>query len=178
MNIKNSIALIGFMATGKTTIGKLLAKQLEMDFIETDELIIQETEKTIPEIFRDEGEKKFRAYEIKACKEASKKKRTVISCGGGVVLNNRNISNLKQNCIIVLLEASTDEIHRRIIKDTKEIRPLINKNNPKKVIHTILTNRQPLYKQAADIRIYTTNKNPEIIVGEIIEKIKNFQKNM
>ena len=80
---KNSIALIGFMATGKTTVGKALAEYLgeSFTFIETDQMIVEMTGKLIPTIFSEEGESKFREYEAIACRNASKLKKTVISCG-------------------------------------------------------------------------------------------------
>jgi len=167
---KDSIALIGFMGTGKTTIGKALIKQLGNDykFIETDEIIVKESGKSIPKIFEEEGEQKFREYEISACIKASKLKKTIISCGGGVVLNNINIDNLKKNCIIVLLKATPEEIYKRVMKDGKETRPILNKKDPKKEIEKVLGLRNPFYEAAAEIIIDTTNKEIDDIVIEIV----------
>ena len=167
---KDSIALIGFMATGKTTIGKALVESLgeEYEFIETDQLIIQETGKTIPRIFSEEGEEKFREYEIDICEKLSKFKKVVISCGGGVILNKINVENLKKNCHIVLLKATLKEIYTRIIKNGKALRPLIDKKDSKKEIKKILTFRKPYYKEAAEIVIDTTDKQIENIVREIL----------
>ena len=172
--IKDSIALIGFMATGKTLIGKELARCLgnTYQFIETDQMVIQMAGKSINQIFREDGEQKFREYEIKACKNVSKLKKAIISCGGGIVLNKKNIKNLKRNCLLILLTASTDEICYRIMKNGKEKRPLINKDNLKREIESILHYREPYYKIAADIIIDTTNRNKEEIVDEIITKTK------
>ena len=171
---KDSIALIGFMATGKTTIGKALMKQLGNDykFIETDEIIVKKSGKSIPMIFEEEGEQKFREYEISACIKASKLKKTIISCGGGIVLNNINIDNLKKNCIIVLLKATPEEIYKRVMKDRKETRPILNKKDPKKEIEKVLCLRKPFYEAAAEIIIDTTNKKISNIVKEIIIKTK------
>ncbi|MFX0080332.1 MAG: shikimate kinase [Candidatus Hodarchaeota archaeon] len=170
--IKNCIALIGFMATGKTTIGKYLAEYLgdAYKFIETDQIIIEMTGKSIPEIFSEEGEKKFREYEIEACKKVSNLTKVIVSCGGGVVLNKTNIENLKKNCHIVLLEATIEEIYKRAMKDGKETRPVINKQDPKKEIEDVLNYRKSYYKDAAEIIIETTGKNIEMIVGEIVSK--------
>jgi len=169
---KVSIALIGFMATGKTSVGKALVKKLgdDYNFIETDEIIIKETGKSIPKIFEEEGEQKFREYETLACLKASKLKRTVISCGGGVVLNKINIDNLKENCFIVLLKATPEEIYKRIMKDGKESRPVINTQDPKTEIEKVLNFRNPFYEAAAEIIIDTTNKKINNIVREIIIK--------
>ncbi|MFX1397582.1 MAG: shikimate kinase [Promethearchaeota archaeon] len=169
---KDSIALIGFMATGKTTIGKLLAEKLgkEYRFVETDQFIINDAGKTIPQIFSDDGEIRFREYEIIACKKASELTKVVVSCGGGVVLNKINIDYLKRNCHIVLLKASSEEIFKRAMKDGKESRPVIDKEEPNLEIETVLSFRKPFYDAAAEIVIDTTDKSIESIVAEILNK--------
>lgn len=169
---KNSIALIGFMATGKTTIGKSLAIYLgeEYKFIETDQLIIQKTGKSISSIFTEEGEEKFREYENEVCEKVSKFNKVVISCGGGGVLNKKNVERLKKNCHIVLLRASPKEIYERIIKNGKTSRPVINIKDSKREIKEILKFRKPFYKEAAEIVIDTTEKKIQNIVREIAIK--------
>jgi shikimate kinase len=176
---KDSIALIGFMATGKTTVGKALAKHLgnEFEFLETDELVIKLAGKPIPEIFSEDGEVLFRRYEIEACRSVSKQSKIVISCGGGIVLNQINIENLKRNCHIVLLEASIEEIYKRIVKDGKGSRPVINTGKPMEDIKKVLAYRQPLYNSAAEIVIDTTGKSVNEIVSLILIKMKEINKN-
>lgn len=171
---KDSIALIGFMATGKTSVGKALAEHLGKDyvFIETDQIIVEDAGKSIPKIFAEEGENKFREYEIEACKKASKFKKAIISCGGGIVLNMVNVENLKQNCHIVLLKASSEEIYKRAMKAGKEKRPVIDKENPKAEIEKLLKYREPFYYESAEIIIDTTGKKIKDIVKEIVEKTK------
>jgi shikimate kinase len=160
------------MATGKTTVGKALVDYLgcPYSFIETDQIIIENVGKDIPMIFAEEGEKKFREYEISACKQVSLLNNAVISCGGGVVLNKVNIENLKKNCHIILLKASTQEIYTRAMKDGKETRPIINKEDPKSEIEDVLKFRNPLYDRAADFAIETTGKKINDIVSEIVKK--------
>lgn len=169
---KNSIALIGFMGTGKTEIGKALVAYLggEYKFIETDQIIIEHFGKSIPRIFAEEGEYKFREYETIACEKISRLNRVVISCGGGVILKEENINLLKQNCNIVLLKATPEEIYKRIMKNGKNTRPLINKEDPKAEIETIYNFRKRYYKKFADITIDTTGKPINDIVQEIITK--------
>ncbi|MFW9950022.1 MAG: shikimate kinase [Candidatus Thorarchaeota archaeon] len=178
---KDSIALIGFMATGKTVIGKALVRQLgnEFKFLETDEIVIKLAGKSIPKIFSEDGEAVFRHYEIEACRKVSKLSKVVISCGGGVVLNLINIENLKKNCYLVLLNASIEEICKRIKKDGIHTRPMINTTEPFEEIRKILAFRQPLYDStAADIVIDTTGKSENEIVSLILAKIKGFKKGL
>jgi len=174
---KDSIALIGFMATGKTIIGKELVKQLGDDyqFIETDQMVVKMAGKSITRIFNEEGELIFRRYETDACKKVSELKKAIISCGGGVILNEANIRNLKKNCNIILLTASLNEIYNRIMRNGKKKRPLVNKENPKKEIENIMQYREPFYRAAADFTINTTNKEIIEIVHEIITKTKLYE---
>jgi shikimate kinase len=169
---KDSIALLGFMATGKTTVSRALVKRLgnNYKFIEMDQLIIQKTGKSIPEIFAEDGEDKFREYEISVCEEVSRLEKVVISCGGGVVINPENIENLRKNCHIILLTASIEEIYKRIIKDGKQSRPLIEKEDSLEEMKNILIDRQPLYKSAADFVVDTTEKK----INEIVDMILIF----
>jgi shikimate kinase len=176
--MKDSIALIGFMATGKSTIGKKLAEELGENyrFIETDQIIIKDAGKSIPEIFTKDGEIRFREYEIAACKKASKLEKVIISCGGGVVLNKINIDYLQQNCHIILLTASLEEIYNRALKDGTEKRPVIDKKNPKQKIKEILNFRNPFYEAAAEYICDTTGKSIDEIVTIILKKT-NLRKN-
>jgi shikimate kinase len=171
---KDSIALIGFMATGKSVVGKALTKRLgkDFEFLETDDIIIKLAGKSIPEIFSENGEAVFRHYEIEACKKISKKSKVVVSCGGGVVLNQINIDNLRKNCYIVLLNASIQEIYKRILKDGIKNRPLIDTTSPLDEIKKILEYRQSLYDSAADFRIETTGKSIKRTVENIKDKLK------
>lgn len=170
--VHDSIALIGFMATGKSTVGKKLAKKLGKDykFVETDYIVKNLANKTIPKIFSEDGEIKFREYEIEACKRVSNYNKVIISCGGGVVLNKINIDYLKLNSMIVLLKASPDIIYERATKEGKEKRPVIDKQNVREVIRKISEFRKPFYKAAADITVDTSNKTIDTIVKEIIGK--------
>ncbi len=171
---KSSIALIGFMGVGKTTIGTLLVKKLggEYQFIEMDQLIEQMAGKSIPEIFSQNGEDSFRKLEIKVCQKVSTFKKFVISCGGGSVLNKINVENLKKSCIFILLETSIETIVNRILKEGIQIRPVIDKEDPINDIKNLYHLRNPLYRSVADIIIDAENKDKSIIVDEIIEKLK------
>ena len=172
--IKDSIALIGFMATGKSTVGKALRDRLGNDykFIETDQIIIEISGKSIPRIFEEDGEAKFREYEIEACKKAARLSKSIISCGGGVVLNETNIEILKQSCQIVLLTATPEVIYNRAMREGKENRPVINKKDPFKEIKKVMRYREIYYNSSAEIIIDTTEKSIKTIVEEILLQTK------
>ena len=173
---KHSIALIGFMATGKSTVGKALKHRLGRDygFIETDQIIIDIAGKSIPKIFTEDGEARFRDYEAEACKKAARLSKSIISCGGGVVLNETNIEIFKQSCYIVLLTATPEVIYSRAMSEGKKNRPVINKKYPFKEIEKVLRYRESYYKSSAEIIIDTTEKSIERIIEEILMQTKLF----
>jgi len=172
--LKESIALIGFMATGKSVVGKALKEHLgeNYTFIETDLLIVKMAGKSIPKIFSEDGEALFREYEREACKKATRTRKAIISCGGGVVLNEVNIETLKQRCHMVLLTATPEVIYNRAISEGKKNRPIINKEEPFKEIEKLLRYRESYYKSSTEIIIDTTEKSVERIVEEILTQTK------
>lgn len=169
--MKTSIALIGFMGTGKTAVGKALAEKLGKGFVELDPLIEQKAEKTIPEIFKQDGEIAFRELEMEVTKEVSRGKNLVIACGGGVVLNKINIDRLRKESIIVYLSASPRVILKRTSNDAEE-RPLLEVANPTLTIRELLRFRKPFYERAADITINTSKLDIDTVVEQIISKVK------
>ncbi|MCL0091250.1 shikimate kinase [Dehalococcoidales bacterium] len=169
--MKTSIALIGFMGTGKTAVGKIVAEKLGKEFIELDLLIEQRAGKTIAEVFQQDGEIAFRELEIEVTKEVSEKKNVVIACGGGLVLNKINIDRLSKECLIVYLTASPGVILKRISSEENE-RPLLKTANKALVVRELLRWRKPFYEQAADIKINTSKLDINSIAEQIIEKVK------
>lgn len=172
--MKTSIALIGFMGTGKTVVGKLLAKKLGKDFIELDAEITKKAGKSIPDIFRADGEIHFRELEIAVTKKNAVKKNTVIACGGGIVLNTINIFRLKQECVIVCLTASPEAILERT-SGAKGGRPLLNVPDREKQIREMLEYRQPFYERAADITIDTSKTDIPGVVQKITEALSDYE---
>ncbi len=168
--MKSNLALIGFMGTGKSTVGKVLAEKLNKQYIELDSVIENKAGKSISKIFRDEGEIAFREMEIAAVKEISGKKNQVIACGGGIILNRINIERLRPDSIIVLLRASPSVILKRV--STTDDRPLLNSADKLKNIRNLLKQRGPLYKTASDFEIDTSRLSVESVVNEIIGKIE------
>jgi shikimate kinase len=172
--MKTSVALIGFMGTGKTAVGRALAKKLGKCFIELDPLIEQKAGKTIPEIFREDGEIAFRELEIIVTKEAVVKKDSVIACGGGVVLNKINIDRLKKEAVIVYLTASPKVILKRTSHDDEE-RPLLKVADPTQTIRELSRFRKPFYERAADISINTSKLSIDSVVAQIITRLKEYE---
>ena len=169
--MKTSIALIGFMGTGKTVVGKALAEKLGKEFIELDALIERKAGKTIPEIFQQDGEIAFRELEIEAAGDVSEKKNAIIACGGGVVLNKINIDRLKQESVIVYLTASPEAILKRTSFDKNE-RPLLEAADKASEVRRLLQFRKPFYERAAEITIDTSKLDVNSVVERIIEKVK------
>ena len=169
--MKTSIALIGFMGTGKTVVGKALAEKLGKEFIELDALIERKAGKTIPEIFQQDGEIAFRELEIEAAKEVSQKRNVIIACGGGIVLNKINIDRLKKESLIVYLTASPEVILRRTSSDRNE-RPLLEATDKASEVRRLLQFRKPFYERAAGITIDTSKLDIDSVAARIIEKVK------
>jgi shikimate kinase len=172
--MKTSIALIGFMGTGKTAVGKLLAEKLGKGFIEMDAMIEKKAGKPIPDIFRDEGEIAFRELEINVTREVAGRNNAVIACGGGIVLNKINIDRLGKECVIVCLAASLAVILKRTSTD-KDGRPLLAVNDRTRQVKELMAFRRPYYERSADITVNTSRLTPSTIVRKIIEKVKEHE---
>ena len=161
-----NIVLVGFMGTGKSVTGKHIAKQLNMRFISTDDIIKKREKRPITEIFEKSGEPYFRKIETQAVKEASELENSVIAAGGGAVLNEENILNLKKKGIIVCLNATPEIIYERTKK--YKSRPLLNVDNPVLKIKEMLEYRKPFYAKA-DHQIDTSGKTVRQVAKEIVK---------
>ena len=171
-----NIVLTGFMGTGKTTVGQLLAEELHRQFFDTDQIIEEKLGASIKEIFKKIGEPKFREFETETIALISNLEDSVISCGGGVVVNPVNVTNLRRNGIIVNLYASPEHIFKRLYE--YDTRPLIKQMlNPFDGIKKLLAQRQKAYQQC-DFAINTDNISPENVVKQILsnKKIKDILK--
>ena len=172
-----NVVLIGFRGTGKSTVGRLLAKRLERNFIDSDKYIESSTGKTIKRIFENDGEEGFRKIEAGTIAKLSKVDNTVISAGGGVVLEKNNVRSLKENGFLILLEATPEIIHNRISQDEKttQQRPSLTDRKPLDEIKHLIEQREHAYKNAADYTINTSYISCEDIVNEIITIVNNPQ---
>ncbi len=149
-----NLVLVGFMGTGKSTVGRLIAKRLGLKFVDTDQEIEQVTGITIKSIFKRHGEIRFRSEEKAAVRRVSQQDNQVIATGGGVVLDAENMEMLKQNGIIVCLKADPEIIYQRV--GLKKNRPLLQTEDPLTTIKSLLTERRPFYEQA-DVTVNTSN---------------------
>jgi len=165
-----NIVITGFMCTGKTSVGKLLAEKLGYQFVDTDDLIEQRVGMKISDIFAVYGEPYFRDVETEVVKEVAKKDKFIISTGGGVVLRKVNMDELRKNGIIVNLTAKPETIYNRL-KNQPGVRPLLNKPDPMNEIIKLLSQREEYYKNC-DLRIETDNFTVEQIVQQILDYIK------
>jgi shikimate kinase len=168
-----NIVLTGFMGSGKSTVGKILAHRLKMEFFDTDTILEEDNELTINEMFERYGEKTFREMERAAVRLVSTFDNAVISTGGGVPLDAQNIKELKKNGIIIYLSAGAQEILNRVKHN--DCRPLIKKMlNPLGEIKQMLESRKAAY-QNCDFMVNTEGISAEA-VAEIILSNEQFSK--
>lgn len=163
-----NIVLIGFMGSGKSSVGKRLSSLLEMDLIDTDFVIEKRMEMTIREIFSTMGEKEFRRLEREIIIGLQDTKNSIISCGGGIVLDPENVESLKKGGRIIWLDASPEEIYNRLLGDKS--RPLLSDLSLED-IRALWEKRLPLYEAASHMKIRTDGKT----VDEIVEEILKYQ---
>ncbi|MDR3112071.1 MAG: shikimate kinase [Elusimicrobiota bacterium] len=161
--------LTGFMGTGKTKTGQIIADKLKFQFIDTDSLVESKVKLSIGEIFENLGEKFFRELESEIIKDMSQKDRLVISCGGGAVLDFQNIKNLHKNGVIINLKATSETIFERLKDDNT--RPLLKCQNPLEKIKELLSVRKLAYENC-DLSFSTDFLTEAETAEIIIEKIK------
>jgi|TARA_B100001079_G_C16227235_1_gene432996 shikimate kinase len=165
----NNIFLIGLMGSGKTSIGKILAKNLKKNFLDIDNEIINKMNLTISEIFEKYGEIKFREMESEILHSLTIDKNAVISTGGGIILNKKNISKMKEIGVIVHLDIDIKaQIFR--VKNIKN-RPLLDGKGLQDKLKKMKIERDKIYKEISDITIITTKKSRSKILTEIENKL-------
>jgi shikimate kinase len=165
----NNIIFIGFMATGKSTIGRKIAKILGLDFLDTDQEIEALLELPISRIFKKHGEIRFRSEERLMVNKLTKRENCVISTGGGTVLDPVNVEKLKHQNLVICLKADPEIIYKRIRR--KNNRPIVSKRKSLEDIIELIESRNTYY-QIADLYIDTSN----VEEGQVIEMILNFIK--
>lgn len=167
----NHIILIGYMGCGKTTLGKKLSFRKKLALLDTDKMIEQKQQKTVSEIFDEDGEAAFRSMETECLREIREySDRYIISVGGGLPLKEENRRLLKELGCVFYLRARPDTIYKRLKKDTT--RPLLRGDNPAARIKEMMEARGPFYEEAADVIVDVDEKGFEAIIEEILKGMK------
>lgn len=161
-----NIFFVGLMGAGKTTVGKHLAKSLEMDFYDTDQEIEKRTGVRIPTIFEMEGEAGFRKREVLMIDELTQMPNIVLATGGGAVLNAENRQHLATRGTVIYLRASVQDLYLRTRFDRN--RPLLQNTNAQAKLEQLFSERDPLYREVAH-HIVDTGNQP---VANIVQKIE------
>lgn len=165
--MEKNVVLIGFMGSGKTSVGKKLSIDLKREFIDMDDFIVNKEGMSINDIFEKKGESYFRGLEKELCVRFSEPKSKIIATGGGVIKNDDNVANLKKGGIVVYLKSSPKQIAYNLRYDNS--RPLLAGGNKEKKIALLMAEREPTYNKCADVIIDVSNLN----IDETIEKIKD-----
>jgi len=162
-----NIYLIGLMGAGKTTIGRQLAGALQLPFYDSDKAIEESTGVDIPTIFEYEGEEGFRNREQNMLASLVEIDGIVLATGGGSILREKNRTLLKKHGFVVYLQCSVEHIMQRTRRDTQ--RPLLNTEDPRKRIETLLAERESLYLEVADFIIDTGEIQSKMVVKNILD---------
>ncbi len=165
-----SIALIGMMGAGKSSVGRLLKRRTGLAVFDTDALVAAKLGLSIPAIFEKLGEPAFREAETEVLRGLTIKKPAIIVAGGGVILREENIQQLKSLAMVVWLEADAETLFERASR--RGNRPLLRGENPRVTFTKLLQTRQPLYEGAADLRIETTALTHDEVVDRILNEVE------
>ena len=161
--------MVGMMGAGKTTVGKLLARQTGKEFIDSDEEIQRRTGVTIPHIFDVEGESGFRQREAAVIRELVKRDNIILATGGGAILSGQNRDELACNGIVVYLKSSIHDLWLRTRHDRN--RPLLQTADPRAKLGELFEQRDPLYTQAADLIVHTGKQSAASLVLKLQQEI-------
>lgn len=164
-----NIVLIGLSGCGKSTVGALAAKKLQMPFVDMDAYIEQQEGRTVSEIFAQNGEAYFRRLETEAAQKLSETENKVIATGGGAVLSPQNMSYLKETGIVLFLDRTPEEILRKI---NLKVRPLLAQD--KNRLFELERSRRPLYEKYADITLRAVGNVPQT-VSTLLDAVRTFK---
>ena len=171
---KTAVALIGFMGAGKSSVGRVLAYEINKPFVDIDQLIEEKSGKSIAHIFSEDGEAAFRALEKNATLTASDCGDNVIACGGGVILDKQNMAALKRHAVVIYLKSSLPIVMQRLAVSHSK-RPKLADENWKSTVSTLMADREPLYTQAADIVVETGDASIADTAKLIVQKLKAYE---
>jgi shikimate kinase len=161
----HNLVLTGFMGTGKSSVGRQAAAHLRFQFVDTDALIEARAGRSIAEIFAQQGEAGFREQERQVVASLRQLKETVISTGGGLILNPANLASLREHALVVCLWASPDTVHERTRRASH--RPLLRSSEPLTAIRQLLAAREPFYRQA-DVLVNTEQRSLREVTQQVL----------
>ncbi len=171
MGAPGRVFLIGPMGAGKSTIGRFLAQQLKLDFVDTDSEIEARTGADIPWIFDMEGEEGFRDREQQVVEELTNRQNIVLATGGGVILRPENRRALASRGYVVYLHATVEEQARRTRRDRR--RPLLQTDDPRGVLAGLMAVRDPLYREVADLVFDTDGCSPRQVAQRLVSLLQD-----
>jgi shikimate kinase len=171
--VTGNIFLVGLMGAGKTTVGKLIARHLNMPFVDSDHEIENRTGVKIPLIFELEGEAGFRTREAAVIEEITGQKNIVLATGGGAILSQQNRDNLRRNGTVIYLRAKVEYLWQRTRHDKN--RPLLRTGDPQVKLKELFAQRDPLYCEIADIIVDSGAQSVHALVHQIEEQLKQFK---
>ena len=167
--IGKSIVLIGMMGAGKSSVGACLCRRTGLSLLDTDEIVASKFGMSIPEVFANYGENKFREAETEALLRMRSQEQTIVVTGGGIVLRKKNVEILKRQGVIVWLDGNEETLFARA--SGKRDRPLLETKKPRKAFSRMVGARRPLYANAADIRVDTSVLTDEEVAVAILAKL-------
>ncbi|WP_420390522.1 shikimate kinase AroK [Marinobacter sp.] len=169
MSLPKRVVLVGPMGAGKSTIGRMLAKELGYRFLDSDRIIEERCGANIPWIFDVEGEDGFRQRETAMLAELADYSQTVLATGGGAVMKEENYAHLKRDSVVVYLKTSIEQQVERTRRDRN--RPLLQNDDPEAVLKNLFAVRDPIYSRLADIVMFTDRKSPRLVVRQLVNRI-------
>jgi len=163
----HNLALIGFMGTGKSSVGRVVADILHFTFLDTDHVIEARAGKAISDIFAQDGEPVFRQWERRVVEELTRRTRTVIATGGGLPADETNLASLKTHALVICLWASPEAVWERV--RGQDHRPLLKEGDPLTRIRELLAAREPFYRQA-DVLVNTGMRSVREVAQHVLHQ--------
>ncbi|MDH3585570.1 MAG: shikimate kinase AroK [Gammaproteobacteria bacterium] len=169
MRHPQNLFLVGPMGAGKSAVGRQLARLLHLEFLDSDEEIESRTGVDIPFIFEKEGEAGFRKREARVIDDLSRKDGVVLATGGGAVMDPQNRNHLGARGFVIYLHTSVDQQLSRTRKGRD--RPLLDSDDPRVVLESLMAIREPLYREVADLTVETDGRKVRAVANEILDRL-------
>lgn len=169
MKHPQNVFLVGPMGAGKSAVGRQLARMLHLAFVDSDDEIELRTGVDIPFVFEKEGEEGFRKREASVIDDLSQRDGIVLATGGGAIVNPQNRNYLGARGFVIYLHTSVDQQLSRTRKGRE--RPLLDSDNPRAVLEGLMAEREPLYREIADLTVETDGRKVRAVANEILERL-------